>query len=407
MSRSNRIQIFCDGGLGNRLNTLLSGLAIAKLFELQATVYWPRNNWCKAAFGDIFSTRLDISEQSLSDVSGTLDEAIVLLHDQLGADTLRVPFHSAYSYTSTDDFSKQVLPAGKDIFYYPALIPPWLPLDRVVGAIQACPFHAWIRQAVIEFVSNTIGRPFYGLHLRRTDLNVGFADSEVQDILCQHPNEVFFVCSDDPIAERLAAAHPNVRKREKREYVGKRNSHFEWTTLTTDDDGRLYNSNIDRNAESVVDAAIDMLILAHSCIVGFSGSTFQNMARLYGTHAPLVDLAKPRQEITYFSLKSATRMIRSGTMSLGEALNHGASLYAAGRKKDAIALEKISIDYGASQGARDINFFALHYNHAAHLINEGMPYEAGLYLERALIIYPDHEATLNMLILAKQRSGIC
>lgn len=405
MTRSNRIQIFCDGGFGNRLNTLLSGLAVANLFELRATVYWPRNNWCQAAFGDIFSNNFDISEQSLSDLAGTLDNAIVLLHDQLGADTLRVPFHSAYAYTSTDDFSTQALATGKDIFYYPALIPPWLPMDLVADAIQTCHYQASIREAVTNFVGRTIGQPFHGLHLRRTDLNVGFTDNEVQDIVRQHPKEAFFVCSDDPIAEALAAAHPNVHHREKRAYVDKRNTQDGWTTLTADDDGRLYHSNIDRNADSVIDAVIDMLILAHSSIVGFSGSTFQSMARLYGTHAPMVPVAKPTLEISHLSLNTAFRMIQAGAMSLGEALSHAAALYSAGRKVDAIQLEKTAIEYGRAKGISDVNLFVLHYNVAAHLINEGAPYEASLYLEKALVLIPDHTESTALLTVARHRSG--
>ena len=405
MTHTNRLQIFCDGGFGNRLNTLLSGLAIANLFGLRATVFWPRNNWCQAAFDDIFSNKFDISEQSLSDLAGTLDNAIVLLHDQLGADTLRVPFHSAYAYASTDDFSAQALATGKDIFYYPALIPPWLPMDLVAGAIQTCHYQAPIREAATIFVGKTIGQPFHGLHLRRTDLNAGFTDSEVQDIVRQHPKEAFFVCSDDPLAEALAAAHAHVYHREKRAYVDKRNVQGEWTTLTADDDGRLYHSNIDRNAESVVDAVIDMLILAHSTIVGFSGSTFQNMARLYGTHAPMVALAKPTLKISYLSLSTAYRMIQAGAMSLGEALSHAATLYGSGRKADAIQLEKTAIEYGRTQGISDVNLFVLHYNLAAHLINEGFPYEASLYLEKALDIIPNHAESKVLLATARQRSG--
>jgi hypothetical protein len=278
-------------------------------------------------------------------------------------------------------------------------------MDLVANAIQTCHYQAPIREAVTNFVSETIGQPFHGLHLRRTDLNVGFTDNEVQDIVRQHPNEAFFVCSDDAVAEALAAAHPNVHHREKRAYVDKRNTQGDWTTLTADDDGRLYHSNIDRNADSVIDAVIDMLILAHSSIVGFSGSTFQNMARLYGTHAPMVPVAKPALEVSYLSLNTALRMIQSGAMSIGEALSHAATLYSAGRKVDAIQLEKAAIEYGRTKGIGDVNLFVLHYNVAAHLINERAPYEASLYLEKALALIPDHDESKALLIAARQRSG--
>ena len=58
-----------------------------------------------------------------------------------------------------------------------------------------------------SFISNTLVRPFHGLHLRRTDLRVGLSDAEVLALVQRHPKEVFFVCSDDPQAEALACAH--------------------------------------------------------------------------------------------------------------------------------------------------------------------------------------------------------
>lgn len=405
MVRSKTIHIFCDGGFGNRLNTMLSGLAVAQQFELQASVYWPRNNWCQAAFSDIFADILQVSELSLTDLAGTLDSSLCLLHDQKGADTLKVGFESAYSYNSLDDFESRAIGSGKEIFFYPALIPAWLPPAKVAEAIGNCHFQEAIRNEVIGFVRDTIGRPFHGLHLRRTDLNVGYTDHEVQEIVRLHPQEAFFVCSDDPIAEALAAAHPNVYQRQKTAYVDKRNSTGDWNALTADDDGRLYHSNIDRNSASVIDAVVDMLILAHSAIVGYSGSTFQNMARLVGAHAPLVVLPKPAHDISYASLTTLTRMVQSAAMSLGDALNQATELYGADRKSDAVALEKLAIEYGAKCGIRDVNFFVLHYNLAAHLLNEDQPYAASLYIEKALDLMPHHAESMALLQMALQRSG--
>ena len=400
------IHIFCDGGFGNRLNALFSGIAIAKLFDLEVKVYWPRNNWCQAAFNEIFTNKFDVSELSLPDVAGTLKNTFCLLHDQIGADTLQVPFHSAYSYTSTDDFSVRGLSTSQDIFYFPALIPPWLPMELVGGAIQVCQYQNAIREAVATFVGKTIGRPFHGLHLRRTDLNVGFTDKEVQEIVRQYSNEAIFVCSDDPIAEALAAVHANVHVREKRAYVGKRNADGEWTALTADDDGRLYHGNINRNAESVIEAVIDMLILAHSSIIGFSGSTFQNIARLYGTYAPIVPLAKPALEINYLSLSSACRMIQTGAMPLGDAVSHAAQLFSLGRRADAIQIEKTAIEYGRAKGISDVSLFLLHYNLGAHLINEGFPNEASLYLDNALDIIPNNSEAHALLAKLSQNIEI-
>ena len=406
MSNKQVISIFCDGGFGNRLNTLISGLAVANLFDLKPVVFWPRNNWCQAAFGQIFNSTLEVSTSSLTDLAGTLDSSVVLLHDTLGSETLKVGFQSAYAYDSLADFEQRVIANGRPVLFYPALIPPWLPMEHVVTALQSCVYQDAVRDTVVQFVGATIGKPFYGLHLRRTDLNVGYSDEEVQDIVRRHPNDTFFVCSDDPVAEALAAVHPNVFRRDKTAYVGKRNAQGDWMALTADDDGRVYHSNIDRNADSVIDAVIDMLILAHSSIVGFSGSTFQNMARLFGSHAPMVPLGRPAAEIAFIAQSSFDRMLQSGALTLADCIGHFSTLYNEGRKSAAIALEKKAIGNAMAKGQRDSNMFVLHYNLAAHLINEQRCYEASLYLEKALTIIADHPQTLQLLALARQRSGI-
>ena len=401
-----KLHIFCDGGFGNRFNILLSGLALAQTFDLPATVYWPRNNWCQASFGDIFTNAFDISEQSLSDLAGTLDKAVVLLHDELGSATLRVPFQSAYAFESAADFAAKVLRTEKDIFFYPALIPPWLPGPAFVAAMRSCAFQPSIVDAVTGFIQHSLGRPFHGLHLRRTDLNVGYTDSEVQEIVRAYPQETFFVCSDDPQAEALASVHPNVQRRPKDAYVGKRNQEGDWNALTHDDDGRPYHSNIDRNAESVVAAVVDMLILAHSAIVGFSGSTFQNIARLLGVHAPLLSIAKPEAAIDFPSLNMLTRSLQNGSLALGECVEKGRQLFDVGRTQAAIEFEKLCLEKAASDGVRDLNAFVLHYNLGTHLVQTGLPYEAALYLEKALQLHPGQPQAQSLLDLARRRAGL-
>jgi hypothetical protein len=398
--------IYCDGGFGNRLNALFSGLALARALEMPATVFWPRNNWCQAGFADIFSPGPAVDERSLRTLADTLGNCLGLFHDALGADTVGLPFVSAYGYASIDDFSARALQKGRSVFFYPALMPTWIPIELVVVELQRCVYQPAIRDAVVDFVTNSLGRPYSGLHLRRTDLGVGYSDSEVQDLVSKYPGELFFVCSDDPKAEAIAAAQPNVKVRNKYAYVGKRNAAEGWLALTADDDGRLYHGNIERNTESVVEAVVDMLILAHASIVGYSGSTFQNMARLIGECAPIVPMAKPTTNIDYLCMGTATRMVRAGTMPLGDCVNHGIALYNTGRKQDAITLQKVAIEQGTVQGIRDVNYFALNYNLGAHLLNEGFALESSLYLNHALGMYPGHPQAAALLAQAQQRAGI-
>ena len=185
----------------------------------------------------------------------------------------------------------------------------------------------------------------------------------------------------------------------------KRNGGGNWTAATADDDGRVYHSNIDRTAASVLESVIDMLILAHSEIVGYSGSTFQNIARLYGLHAPLVTLHRPENEIAYLAQNTLVRQLRSGALAPTACIGVFVALYEVGRKEAAIELEAAALEIFKHQGLNDSGVFILHYNLAAHLLNVGQPYRARLYLEAASRMMSGHAPTLQLLELARMRTG--
>ena len=404
-SQCPQLLIYCDGGFGNRLNALFSGLALAQALKLPLTVFWPRNNWCQAGYSEIFLPGPVIDERTLSALAGTLDGCVPLLHDTLGADVLKIPFASAYAYSSIDDFAQRTVSTGRNIFFYPAVMPAWIPMDLVTAQMRVCVYQPTISGAVTNFIQDQISQPFYGLHLRRTDLGVGYSDEEVREIVQSHPGDKFFVCSDDPIAEALAAVYPNVVRREKLAYVAKQDDGGTWTAVTADGDGRLYHSNIDRTTDSVLEAVIDLLILAHSEIVGFSGSTFQNIARMYGQHAPMVALDKPETEIIYPSQNTLLRQVRAGVLTPSGSVGVFSGIYDAGRKEAAIELEAAALKFFKHEGLNDSGVFILHYNLAAHLLNVGQPYRARLYLEAAIRMMPDHSPTQQLLELASIRTG--
>lgn len=338
------ILIFCDGGLGNRINALVSGLAIARYFGLTYCVHWPINNWCAAPFQKIFANRLNVSTESISQLKGLLDDAVMLLHDEIASNTLGVKFDSAYRFKNLQDFGELASQKGKTIFYYPAVIPNWVPEELTNKELKFLKFDTYIVQEVKEFISQTMPGPFYGLHLRRTDLNVGLDDSEVFHLTKSHPEAIFFVCSDDPDAERLAAGHPNVYRRVKKFQIEKNTLSGDWLAQTHDDDGRLYYGNIRRNEEAVVEGAIDMLILAHSQIIGFSGSTFQNNAKKLGEVSPIIQHAKPKF-IKYIGIKEIKRLLSSNAITYLEFFNYAKNLEKSGNITQYIQVLEISINF--------------------------------------------------------------
>lgn len=377
------LEIFCDGGFGNRYNALISGLALAETFGLDVKVYWPKNGSCEAAFEDIFATKLSVSELTLPELAGTLDGALCLLHDTLGSDTLKVPFHSAYDFASVDVFAAEVLSRCDQIFYYPALIPAWIEQHSIQQAVGRLQIRNELVTAAKDFIRDNLPRPFYGLHLRRTDLNVGLSDAEVQLIVNQHANEIFFVCSDDPIAEAMAAVHPHVHRRIKTNHVGKRNPNGGWQSPTADDSGRMYYSNIQRGKEATLEGVIDLLILGQSTIVCFTGSTFQSVARLIGESTGLSGLEKPAP-MAFSAVGDVIRMIKQRRLPLNQLIGLCEGLVSGDRVEAAmdLLLEALEHEVGMSR-------FVVMFNLGVYSTRVERYQQALIYLRAAMEISPD------------------
>ena len=379
---TSRLTIFCDGGIGNRINALISGLAIARHFELSYQIHWPINNWCAAAFEDVFESPQGISTLSIKDLHGQMGDALPLLHDEIAAQSLGIAFGSAYAYSSMEDFAAKALALHQTMFYYPALMPTWIPTPLIHAALRSLQFSAHIQTRAIHFITQTLRSPFHGLHLRRTDLQVGFTDHEVLTLVKQYPQSVFFVCSDDPLAEALASAHPNVHSRVKTQHVEKQSSTADWLAPTEDDDGRLYHGNIQRSKDAVIEGAIDLLILAHSQIIGFSGSTFQSLARMIGEVCPLVSLDKPAPLPTYSSAEMK-RQIQARLVSSDLLIQLCNVMASQANITQAIELLNFAIEHFEEQTLNDL-FHTL----GIFYLNQSQPKKASIYLEQTLALDP-------------------
>ncbi len=368
------IHIFCDGGIGNRINALISGLALAERFAMHSIVYWPINSWCGAAFKDIFDNTLDIRTEALDALAGKFGHAKIMMHDEIGAQFLKVPFASAYDYQSLEDFELRGLPTSGDLFFYPAVIPQWIPDALIHASLQSVQFSAHIRQSVSAFINQAMKRPFHGLHLRRTDLRVGLTDLEVMALVQRYPQEVFFVCSDDPYAEALASAHPHVHARPKVHHVEKKETESDWISLSKDQEGRLSYGNIQRSREAMIEGTIDLLVLAHSQVVGFSGSTFQRMAKLIGDVAPLVSISRPNA-LPFFSFTEMTQQVERQLIEPSVLMQVCQTMMQNGEAGQAIELMRMGFERMADVQRPDIG-----HTLGVMLLNQNKPREAKLYL---------------------------
>jgi tetratricopeptide (TPR) repeat protein len=394
-----RIYVFCDGGIGNRINALVSGIAIAEHFQRAITVYWPVNSWCGAAFADIFDNAFDVRSDALDTLAGKFSDAKMMLHDAMGAQFLQVPFESAYDYQSMEDFAQRGLPEDRDIFFYPAIIAPWIPEPLVHAALSSLQFTEAIQSAVQSFITKTLMHPFHGLHLRRTDLRVGLSDAEVMALVQRHPNEVFFVCSDDPQAEALACAHPHVHARTKTHHVEKKEERADWISLSKDQEGRMSYGNIERSRDAMIEGTIDLLILAHSQIVGFSGSTFQRMARLLGDAAPLLPIARPAA-LPYFSFTEMTQQIERQLIEPGVLLQVCQTMMQNGEAGQALDLMRMGFERMADAQRPDIA-----HSMGVMLLNQNQPRQASLYFIAVLQLQTMRYSSWLHLAYAKTLLG--
>ena len=385
---NSKIHIFCDGGIGNRINALISGLALANYFSLKITVYWPVNSWCGASFEDIFQNSLHIKTNALNQLAGEFAHAKFLLHDEIGAQFLNVPFASAYDYQALDDFQLRALSSSSDIFFYPAVIPQWIPEELIHKALVQLLFTKQITDPVIDFINNNLKKSFHGLHLRRTDLRVGLSDQEVLAIVQRYPDEVFFVCSDDPQAELLASSHPNVHARTKHHHVEKNKIDSDWISLSLDKEGRQSYGNINRSREAMLNGTIDLLILAHGKIIGYSGSTFQHMARLIGEISPLVTLKRPTA-LPYFSPSEIKVQIERQLINPGTLFQVCQNMIQVGDIAQALDLMRLGFELLSTSSRLEIA-----HNLGVLLLNQNQPRQARLYFTYALQIQEFHYSSL-------------
>jgi hypothetical protein len=274
------LHVYCDGGFGNRLNGLVAGLLLAKAAGMHPIIVWPCNNWCGARFFDVFDrNKLSVLEREL--VSYVPDQAkfqFFMTEDHLGMGVSNFSPLGAASVAETLEYLKS---DSRDVFFHSPLIPSYFAAADVDEVLHSLSFSGEIRRRAKEFMeSSGLGDLFYGLQIRKTDFGShGANDDALFELVRNSVTKKFFVCSDNKDVEFRFKGLPNVRVYEKSAYVEKLVP-GEWTALAADHSGRVYPCNVNRNAQSVIDAVVDLIVLSYSEIIKTSGSTFLNAAIL-------------------------------------------------------------------------------------------------------------------------------
>ena len=278
-ARAREIHLYCDGGFGNRFNTLVSGLLLAKAAGLKPIVVWPRNNWCGASFAELLANDYKVIEREL--IHYAPDKELFhffMTEDHLG---LGVPNRSPLQTQTLDEVVDYLNADPRDVYYHSPLIPQFLDQVQVSEQVRVLKFNAEIVAEADRFMRKHKLKEFFGVQIRKTDFGSnGADDSNLFELIRNAAHKKFFVCSDDKDVEQRFGALPNVAIYAKRAHVEKLVEEGGWNSVTSDHSGRAYACNVNRSAISVIDAVVDLLILSHSQPVQTSNSTFLQTAIL-------------------------------------------------------------------------------------------------------------------------------
>ena len=276
MNNGNSCIILCDGGFGNRINSLLGGLCVTEMLNTTPIICWPKNNWCDCSFSDLFQKDLNmVIDCGINELfQNHLNDAFLIHENQTN-------FHLNFVVPITQQNVIALSEQHKNIIYYNSLIPHFCSKENTLSKLR----HLTINSEIVKYcddfaLKHNISKDVSGIHLRGTDLkdinNIKFWTQYVKD----NDSKVFFVCSDELEIELLFKNYSNVILNKKTEYVTKL-INGNWNETIQDNQGRTFNFNVNRSSQSVKEAFADMLILAKTNILSENHSTFLNVAKMY------------------------------------------------------------------------------------------------------------------------------
>lgn len=269
-----KVYIHCDGGLGRRYNSLLSGITLARALHCEYVIHWPINNQCACPLWDLFGAQFNLCDPLPTAVVPVSN--IFFAPNGLNSD----------EYSNIDDVIAAVSAINDDIIYSSWNIPRWVMNSKMYeitnSALQFKP--SIVNRAIAFIEQHQLLSKFHGLHISKTNIT-NFPEREFFYNLIQHNSKQrFFICSDERDAELDFAKLSNVAIHPKSEWPKKLDSAMAWS------DDNVYRSRI-----SIIDAAVDLVILSRSMIVNTndSGNFLRLAVLLNGYNNYIVDPVPP------------------------------------------------------------------------------------------------------------------
>jgi len=276
---SNTNVAFCDGGLGNRLATLVTACALTLRSKVKWRVVWPENNWCGASFGSLFSTSMQTSASHLTDFGRHLDRYTFVMHEnQLKWENAEIV--NIAKFRSFDDFLGGVESSKRPIFLYTNFLPEFVGSANFADLTALLKSRADLQKITKTFVEAFgIDKTVIGIHIRKTDFSQEINDEGLFRDISGRPRQKYFLCTDDAVVSHRFSQLDNCIVFPKSHYPVRLRGNEDWVAASTDDQGRTFPYNISRSSSSVVEALIEMLILSKTTILHTSGSSFLRSAQ--------------------------------------------------------------------------------------------------------------------------------
>ena len=221
-------------GFANRLNNLVAGFYLSKLFKLNLFIHEVQHNDCLISMKEVFNIPEDVlfeprgeiynckdivritQRSSLHDIEEVLKEKHVLISEPLILDCISI--ESAYK-----------------LFF------------------EHFDFKESIKTEVEKFLSTYNLSEYVGCQVRTTDYNVhGYRVERYIDVLKPIEGKIFLSCERKEDQERLLKEFPTAIYREKKGFVEKLDESKDWQF------------NVIRDKQCVLDAIVDLILLSQT-----------------------------------------------------------------------------------------------------------------------------------------------
>ena len=267
MNKQRELYIYCTGGLGNRFHCLVAGLHICEEAGFKPIIIWPLASACRIKFNEVFVSQFDVRDNI-----SNIDQSYLISHINLSSN-----FSHVDAFTSLKSISESFKKSTSNFLVFMCCRVDAFK-DLNIAVLDKLKFYESYLNKAVETISD---REFVGVHLRSTDYQPRDFDDIYIDI--ESSKDIFFVCSDSEDLQSRFNSLDNVFVYEKQAYPSKIDDNRGWNNPIRDKFGVVTNGNIERSADSVRDAIVDLLVLSKAKELHpntFTGSTFYTTAKI-------------------------------------------------------------------------------------------------------------------------------